>query len=63
VQIEIAQSEDTVDNFLITTKANYEDRIKEVKANIEENRKNMERGKLERSKEHASKVDHSNIKI
>lgn len=37
-----------MDNFLIPTKANYEDRLKEVKANIEDNRKNVERSKLER---------------
>lgn len=56
-QIEIAQSQDTVDNFLSNTKENYESRLKEVQDNIADNRQKVDRSKLERQKEAQQSTD------
>ncbi|KAM3131375.1 hypothetical protein pb186bvf_016557 [Paramecium bursaria] len=57
-QIDIAQSQDLVDNSLISNKDITERKLKQIKINIEENRKNVERDRLQRQQQSDQNIDH-----
>ncbi|CAD8080684.1 unnamed protein product [Paramecium primaurelia] len=57
-QIDIAQSQDQLDNVLSRNKENIEKRLKQIQQNINDNRSNIQRDKLQRNQQKDQNVEH-----